>query len=220
MSASTLMRYKRFILFTCLFGFIAVLIVILFCNWRIEKAGEGRLYSDAHDIPHQHVGLLLGTSKYLADSTENLYYKYRIQATLTLLQQNKLDYLVISGDNSRAEYNEPAMMRADLIAAGIDSTRIFLDYAGFRTFDSMIRVREIFGQDSVTVISQEFHNERALYIADKEKIAAIGFNAKDVSAYSGFKTNLREYLARVKVFVDYIINTKPHFLGEKVVIPD
>jgi SanA protein len=107
-------------------------------------------------------------------------------------------------------------MREDLIAAGVDSTHIYRDYAGFRTFDSMVRAREIFGQDSVTVISQPFHNERALYIAQREGISAISFNARDVGKRFGFKTQLRERFARVKVFVDYAFGKKPRFLGEKV----
>ena len=110
-------------------------------------------------------------------------------------------------------------MRADLMAAGIDSSVIFLDYAGFRTFDSVVRLKEIFSQDSVTIISQPFHNERAIYLATKEGIHAIGFNAADVSAKNGFLVHLREKLARVKVFVDYFIGQKPKFLGSKVVIP-
>jgi SanA protein len=113
----------------------------------------------------------------------------------------------------------PEDMRADLMAAGIDSSVIFLDYAGFRTFDSVVRLKEVFSQDSVTIISQPFHNERALYMASKEGITAIGFNAADVSAKYGFRVQLREKLARVKVFVDYWLGKKPRFLGSKVNIP-
>jgi SanA protein len=111
------------------------------------------------------------------------------------------------------------MMRADLMAAGIDSNLIYLDYAGFRTFDSVIRLKAVFGQDSVTIISQKFHNERAVYIAKEEGIYAIGYNAKDVGARQGLKTQIREKMARVKVFVDALIGTDPKFLGEPVQIP-
>ena len=147
----------------------------------------------------------------------NPYYKYRIKAATDLMKAGNIKYLVISGDNGRKEYNEPEMMRDDLIKAGIDSTSIYLDYAGFRTLDSIVRLKEIFGQDSVTVISQLFHNERALYIASKEGIVANGFNAKDGYAEG---VMLREKLARVKVFVDFILATKPKFLGKRIAIPD
>jgi SanA protein len=166
------------------------------------------------------VGLLLGTGKYNADSSINYYYKYRIDAVISVMRAKKIGYLIISGDNSRSDYDEPSMMRADLINAGIDSSRIFLDYAGFRTFDSIVRAREVFGQTSITVISQHFHNQRAVFIAGREGISAIGFNARDVSAKSGFKVVVREKLARVKVFADYLLGNKPRFLGPKIIIPE
>jgi SanA protein len=177
------------------------------------------LYDSATTIPFQKTGLLLGTSKFLKSGLINPYYKYRIDAALALFHQKKINYLVISGDNSRKEYDEPSSMRADLIAGGVDSAQIYLDYAGFRTFDSMVRLREIFSTDSVTVISQAFHNERALYIAQREGIYALAFNARDVGKRMGFRTQLRERFARVKVFVDYLIGKKPKFLGTKVELP-
>jgi SanA protein len=194
------------------------LVVIYFCNKKVEECALNKLYTDVNEVPYNRVGLLLGTGKYLKRGAINPYYKYRIDAAAKLLKSGKIRYLVISGDNSRNDYNEPQSMKNDLYAAGIDSNLIYLDYAGFRTFDSMVRVREIFSQDSVTVISQQFHNERALYIASKENIVAVGFNARDVAANHGLKTKLREKLARVKVFVDYIIDAEPKFLGPKVAI--
>lgn len=110
-------------------------------------------------------------------------------------------------------------MKLELAKKGIDTTKIYLDYAGFRTYDSVIRAKEIFGQDSLLFISQAFHNERAVYIAQQNGMVAYGFNAKDVNAFNGFKTKLREYLARNKVFVDQLFNVKPKFLGDKILIP-
>jgi SanA protein len=196
------------------------LVAIVFCDRQVKTVSSERIYSELTQVPHNHVGLLLGTGKYLGSGVLNPYYQNRINAATELMQAEKVEYIVISGDNSRKNYNEPEMMRADLIAAGVDSTRIFLDFAGFRTFDSIVRLKEIFSQDSVTVISQEFHNQRALFIARKEGIAAIGYNARDVSAKSGLRTKIREKLARVKVFADYLFGTKPKFLGPKVVIPE
>jgi SanA protein len=219
------MKLRRFFTFKkiILTGLIMIAIVVgivYFCNWYIGHTVGGKIYVDADQVPSNHVGLLLGTSKYLRDGTTiNLYYAYRIDAAEELLKKGKIDYLVISGDNSRKAYNEPEDMRQSLIARGVDSNRIFLDYAGFRTFDSVVRLREIFSQLKVTIISQAFHNERAVYIARREGIEAIGFNAKDVGKAFGFKVMLREKLARVKVFVDYFTFQKPKFLGPKVQIP-
>jgi SanA protein len=213
------MRKRKILLYSLLALIPICLITISLCNRIIIHTAKGKLYTDTKEIPYNKVGLLLGTSKYIHSGYANYYYSYRIDAATRLLKEGKIKYLIISGDNSRKEYNEPEDMRADLMAAGIDSSVIFLDYAGFRTFDSIVRLKAIFSQDSVTIISQPFHNERAIYLATKEGIHAIGFNAADVSAKSGFLVQLREKLARVKVFVDYFIGQKPKFLGSKVIIP-
>ena len=126
----------------------------------------------------------------------------------------------MSGDNRKKEYNEPRAMRDALIKKGISEDHIILDYAGFRTFDSMIRAEKVFGQDSFIVISQPFHNERAVFIARKSGIEAYGFNARDVDVAAGFKTKLREVGARVKMILDiYVLHTEPKFLGDPVIIP-
>jgi SanA protein len=94
-----------------------------------------------------------------------------------------------------------------------------LDYAGFRTLDSVVRCREVFSEDSITIISQEFHNQRALFIANKSGVNAIAFNAQEVSKNYSLKTCIREYFARVKCVLDiYILHTDPKFLGEKIKI--
>jgi SanA protein len=111
------------------------------------------------------------------------------------------------------------MMKQDLLALGAEENRLFLDYAGFRTFDSVLRLRDIFGQQEAVVISQAFHNERALYIASREGMTLVGYNAQDVGRRAGRKVQMRERLARVKVFWDYLSNTQPRYLGEAVPIP-
>lgn len=210
---------KKFILKWGIIGFVSLIGFVLICNILITKNAKGKLYNNSTEIPYNKVGLLLGTGKYLANGYINKYYQYRIDAATALLKASKIKYIIISGDNSRKEYDEPTTMRTDLINNGIDSTLIYLDYAGFRTFDSMIRLKEIFGQDSATIISQQFHNERAIYIAKQHGIAAIGFNAKDVAKNAGFKTKLREKFARTKLFLDNWFGKKPKYLGEKIILP-
>ena len=109
-------------------------------------------------------------------------------------------------------------MKNELINRGIPADKIYEDFAGFRTLDSVVRAKEIFGQNSYIIISQKFHNERAIYLAQKNGIEAFGFNAKDVNKYAGIKTKIREYLARTKVFVDFFIGKEPKFGGEKIEI--
>src|SRR4051812_11363691 len=148
------MRKRRMFLLPVLLLAVAALMCIYLCNRIIDNAAKGKLYSNVYDIPYNKVGLLLGTSKYLENGQINAYYLYRIEAAANLIKSGKIKYVIVSGDNSQKDYNEPAIMKADLITAGVDSSVIFLDYAGFRTFDSMVRLKEIFSQDSATVISQ------------------------------------------------------------------
>jgi SanA protein len=192
--------------------------VTLICNWAIEKSTRKFISSNLENIQSQKIGLLLGTSKYLRNGSLNDFFSYRIEATEKLYKAAKIKYIIVSGDNSSKEYNEPKDMKNALVERGIPEDKIFLDFAGFRTFDSVIRAKEIFGQNSFVVISQEFHNQRAVYIARKNGIEAFGFNAKDVSAYNGFKTKIREYLARDKVFIDILLGISPKYLGKKIAI--
>nr|WP_138433383.1 ElyC/SanA/YdcF family protein [Winogradskyella algicola] len=172
-----------------------------------------QVYDSVNDIPKNKVGLLLGTGKYATSGTINLFYKYRIDAAVMLYKSGKIEYILVSGDNSRKDYNEPSDFKNDLIAKGIPEDKIFLDYAGFRTLDSVVRAKEIFGQTKFTIISQKFHNQRAIYIAKHFSIDAVGFNAKDV-----YNSHFREYLARSKASLDLVFNVQPKFLGEKIVI--
>jgi len=213
------MRKKRVFFYSILFAIISVVTIIYLCNKIIVDAAKDNLYSEVNKIPFNKVGLLLGANKYGGHGHNNPYYYYRIEAAIKLLNNAKIKYIIISGDNSRKDYNEPESMRSDLIKGGIDSTKIYLDNAGFRTFDSIIRLKAIFGQDSVTIISQQFHNERAIYTASRVGIIAIGFNAKEAGNVQGLETPWRERLARVKTFLDFWLGKKPKFLGSKIIIP-
>jgi len=211
-------KHKKIFIPTILILIILSLVSILLANSTINKQTKSRIYSDTDSIPENNVGLLLGTSKFLRNGNSNQYFENRISATIQLYKAGKIKNVVISGDNSKKDYNEPEDMKNELIKRGIPEDRIYLDFAGFRTYDSVFRMKEIFGQDRFTIISQEFHNQRAVYIASALKLNAIGFNAKDVNAYNGFKTKIREKFARVKMFIDLIFDKKPKFLGDKIEI--
>lgn len=182
----------------------------------VVRNAADKIYYTAEDVPPNRVGLFLGTGKYLSNGNINLYYKFRIEAAVKLYKAGKIDYILVSGDNSTTEYDEPSTIKSDLISKGVPGDKIYLDYAGFRTLDSVVRSKEIFGQKSITVISQKFHNERAIYIARNNDMEAIGFNARDVNVSYGFKTQLREKLARVKMMIDLAIGVEPKYLGEKI----
>ncbi|MCD8182839.1 MAG: YdcF family protein [Bacteroides sp.] len=207
---------KKNILIACILLFLGVIGIIFYCNQTIKNATRNKMYDEVAEIPYGQTALLLGTSPKLKSGNDNLYFIYRIEAAAQLYKAGKIKYIIISGDNKKRNYNEPEAMKEALIQQSVPENIIYLDYAGFRTLDSVVRAKEIFGQDSITVISQQFHNERAIYLAQKYGLHAIGYNVQDVSKYYGLKTQLREYLARVKMFIDIIMNKQPHFLGEKI----
>lgn len=193
---------------------ISVLIIYsIYCNYYIVKSTESRIYSGIKEIPNNDVAVVLGASKYLGVNEKyvNPYFKYRMEAAAELYHSGKVKHLLVSGDNHSKNYDEPTDMKNYLISLGVPCEAITLDYAGFRTFDSMIRAKEIFGLAKFTIVSQEFHNQRALFICDQLGIEAVAFNAKDV--YRGPGSLAREYLAKSNAVLDFIIGTSPKFLG-------
>lgn len=197
---------------------LTVILLIIVANQIIESSTKNLVYNDIENVPTNNVGLLLGTSKLLKNGRNNLYFDYRINAAAALFHKGKINFILISGDNGFLNYNEPLDMKNELIKKGVPEDKIFLDYAGFRTLDSVVRAKLIFGLDSFIVISQEFHNKRAIYIAGQYGIKAIGFNANDVNVKFGFKTKTREKISRLKVFIDMLFKIKPKYLGETVEI--
>ena len=157
-------RKKVAIIF--LLGCLLVVTSIYVSNKVIINNAEGKLFNSTENISKNKVGLLLGTVKYLSDGRINLYYQFRLNAAVELYKAEKIDFILVSGDNGSEGYDEPTDFKNDLIESGIPESKIYLDYAGFRTLDSVVRVKDVFGQTSVTIISQQFHNERALYLAN------------------------------------------------------
>ena len=190
---------------------------IVYCNLRISSYAKSRLYDDVSLVPHCHTAMVLGTSPRGRFGGPNKFFLARIEAAAKLYENGKVDLILVSGDNRHKNYNEPQAMRRALAERGIPDNVIVLDYAGFRTFDSVVRAKEVFGQRSFIAVSQKFHNERAIFIAGKKGIDAIGYNAADVSLRSGgIFIHIREWGARCKVFIDLLSGKKPHFLGEPI----
>lgn len=198
---------------------VVILTATLLINWRVAHLAKTSVYDSYLDIPAKKVGLLLGTSKYMRDGDINPYFYNRIESAVVLYKLGKIRYIIASGDNSKLEYNEPRQMFEALVEYGVEKEAIYLDYAGFRTLDSIVRCKEIFGQNSFTIITQHFHIGRAIYLAKKYNLEVVGFSARDVSGWGNAKLMVREYLARVKAFLDVnVLKKQPKFLGEKVKI--
>ena len=197
-----------------------IIVIILVCNVVVVCNAKDKVFDKVEDLPYRKVGLILGTAPVTPWGTHNYYYDYRMEAAIALWQAGKVDYFIVSGDNHSTDYDEPSCMRNSLIVRGVPKERIILDYAGFRTLDSVVRCKEIFGQESITIISQAFHNKRAIYLAEYKDMNAVALNAKDLTCPRSkwLKIHSRELLARVKMFIDLVVGKQPRFLGEKVEI--
>lgn len=177
-------------------------VLTLLCNWWIEYSTRDKIYFDIQKVPSNNVGLVLGTSKYVAKGKENLFFRYRMEASARLFEEGKVRYLILSGNKEGETYDEPRAMQKALVKLGVPLEAMLLDTAGYRTYDSVLRCKEVYQQNKVTVISQNFHNARALYLCQHNGVEAVGFAAQDVPDGYSIKTIVREYLARPKAMLD------------------
>lgn len=205
-------------------SFFIFLAVSLFIFFYISKYSRPFIFDDINKIEKNKVGLLLGTSPVTSAGERSLFFITRMEAAKKLLENDKIEYILVSGDNRSVAYNEPKYMKNYLLKLDIATTSIISDYAGRRTLDSVLRSNQIFNQNKITIISQKFHNERAIFIARKNNIEAVGFNAiyPYDNFFSNFKVNaktfIRELLARDIAILDLFIGKKPEILGESIEI--
>jgi SanA protein len=183
--------------------------------WVIRRAAAGRVFTDTERLPTNDVGLVLGTSKRTKGGRyDNAHFYNRIDAAAALYRSGRVHHLLLSGDNGTRGYDEPTDMRDALLARGVPADALTLDYAGFRTLDSIVRARKVFGQTRLTIITDPFHAARALFLARHYGIDAVAFPSKDVALRYSTKSKTREYLANVKACLDlYVLRTQPKFLG-------
>ena len=199
------------------FGLLVLLLVVIWlCNIWIIKKTEAKIYTSVKELPFNDVALILGTSKYSREGKPSQYFNYRIEAAVKLYYYKRIKHIIVSGDNSLSYYNEPADMKKALISKGLPDSIITMDYAGFRTFDSIVRSKKIFNQNKITIITQEFHIYRALFISNFYQMDAVGFVAYNPFDNRISLTTAREYLARFLAVLDlYLLNKNPKFLGKR-----
>ncbi len=213
-------RWLKRIFLTIGIAFLLGAAFVAWANFAAVHASRGKLFDDVDQVPQGKVGLVFGTTDRFQDR-ENLYFRYRIDAAEKLWKAGKIRVILVSGDNREKYYNEPEKMKRALIERGVPANRIACDYAGLRTLDSVVRAKEIFGLNEAIFISQRFHNERAVYLAQANGMKVTGFNARDVGSRAGLKTKAREVGARVKMWLDVrVLGTRPKHLGEKEELPD
>lgn len=208
------MKALNVIRLTAVMSLFVIGISLLADRWVAASTAE-RIFTEPSQVPTRSIGLVLGTSKYIA-KTLNPYYEYRMAAAQQLYQLGKVNILLVSGDNAHRSYNEPWTMKRDLLKAGIPEHDIVLDYAGFRTLDSVVRAKRVFEVNHFVIITQKFHCERALFIAQSNNIDAICLAVPEPGGLAGFKIRVREVLARLKAIADvYLLNIQPRFPGPK-----
>lgn len=208
---------KRLIMALTLLLLFSALLIIFLDRWISWKTAP-YVYDSLNQLQPRQVGVVLGTAKYYRNGSANQYYRYRLRGAIDAYILGKIHYLLVSGDNARQSYNEPRTMRKDLIKGGVNAADIVMDYAGFRTLDSIVRTHKVFNTDNFIIISQRFHCERALFIALSQGIQAQCYavpSPKDI-----FSIRLREVAARMAALIDiYVLHKQPHFLGPTIPVP-
>lgn len=211
-------RLRKSIVIVSLLGLGFVCFMAL-ANWWVIRSTTSLVFQESSTLPEREVGLVLGTSRVTAGGYANLHFETRMNAAAELFRSVKVRHLLVSGDNHRVGYDEPTDMKNALMARGVPADAITLDYAGFRTLDSVTRAKEVFGLSQVTIISDRFHNYRAVFLAQHAGLDAIAYCAKPVPLKFQTKSNIRESIARPKAVLDlYVLRKRPRFLGEKIQI--
>lgn len=210
------MRFWKILVRLVSYGLSALFLMMVFCNVWVVNSTSSRVFTAADSLAGSQVALVLGTSHRLADGSPNPFFNNRIKAAAELYKTGKIIHFILSGDNRTRYYNEPREMRTALMKYGVPASAITLDYAGLRTLDSIVRSKEIFGQEDIIIITQPFHSYRALFISDFYNLRAVALVADEPQQHTSFSVYWREYFARTKAVLDlYILNTTPRHLGEK-----
>ena len=205
------MKRRRQILYSSIAILVILAIIVALCNISVDRNAEGRTFSNINDVPTMQTALLLGTNpKTRDDKRPSSFYLARINATAELYKHGKFRQLIISGDR-REGYDEPQTMRHDLIERGVPDSIIMMDGQGYRTLLSLRNSKQYFGVHDMIIISQKWHNERSIFLADKMNIKAVGYNADDVRHPRAIWTHIRELLARVKLFIDLYVTHREDF---------
>jgi SanA protein len=201
---------------------LAPVLFLVFTNAWVVMSTANHVQTDMGELGDRHkIALVLGTSRYQVGGGTNRYFSGRMEAVAKLYHAGIVKHIIVSGDNETEYYNEPIEMRKVLIELGVNQDHLTLDYAGFRTLDSVVRCKEVFDQKDFIIVTQQFHGYRAQFISQYYGLETEVFAADDEVYENVLKMQLRELLARSMAVIDlYVLGTQPRFLGEKVIIKD
>jgi SanA protein len=193
---------------------LLAIISMLSADRACQNAAAAKIFRSTETIPTNDVALVLGTSKKTAHGNPNLHFSQRIEAATALFKSGKVRHLIVSSDNSAKNYDAPTDMRDALVAAGVPTNAITCDYAGFRTLDSVVRAKTVFGLTNLTIVTKDFHCPRAAWIAQRHGLNAVAFAAPGLGVRWSARVKVREALARTLCALDlYILNRQPKFSG-------
>lgn len=201
-------------------GGLVLFVAGLVANYQyLAHSSAPLMFDKPADIPKARVGLVLGTSRYINPRTklQNLYFNYRMDAAAKLFHAKRVEVLLVSGNSYGPGQTEIEDMRAALQRRGVPAHRILEDPKGLRTLDSLLRCKRVLGERRFVVISQPFHNERAIFLSQHHGLDVVGFNAKPVRhrTLDVLREQIREHLARVKAMLDiFVLDTKARFPGK------
>ncbi|UTN04720.1 YdcF family protein [Flavobacterium bizetiae] len=203
-------KYFKIFLYLVIIG----LVTIVFINYYVKSSTKKNIYYSIKRFPKNDVGIIFGAG--INGDQPSKYLKDRLDAGILLYKANRINKILLSGDNGRDEYDELTVMKNYCFNHGVDTTKIFIDYAGFDTYSTMYRAKHIFNIKRATLISQEYHLNRAIYIGQKLGIKSVGYSANN-GEYLGYKyVTFREYGSICKSFFDVLRNREPRFLGTPI----
>ena len=199
---------------TLVYLFFIGLIAIISVNVYVQNSTKKNIHHSLKRFPKNDVGIIFGAG--INGDKPSKYLKDRLDAGILLYKAKRINKILLSGDNGSEEYDELTVMKNYCFKHGVDTSKIFIDYAGFDTYSTMYRAKHIFKIKKATLISQKYHLNRAIYIGKHLGIKSVGYSANK-GEYSGYEyVTFREYLSIFKSFFDVLRNREPHFLGNPI----
>lgn len=194
----------------CLIG----IAIIWVTNNNVKAKTESVIYTNLTDVPKTKIAIIFGAG--INGDKPSRYLKDRLDAGISLYKNNKVDKILLSGDNGRDEHDELTVMKLYCYENGVDTSEIYIDYAGFDSYSTMYRAKHIFKVDTAILVSQKYHLNRCVYIGDKLGVKSYGYSANR-GVYPGYKYYaFREKLSTTKSVFEVTRNRKPKYLGETV----
>jgi len=206
-------KIKRFFLVVVVLCVVALVVVVI-TNNNVRAKTDSAIFTELKDVPRTKVAIIFGAG--INGDQPSRYLKDRLDAGISLYKNHKVDKILLSGDNGRDEYDELSVMKLYCQKNGIDTAKIYIDYAGFDSYSTMYRAKYIFNVDTAILVSQKYHLNRCVYLGDELGIKSFGYSA-DRGAYPGYKYYaFREKLSVTKAVLDIMRNRKPKYLGKQV----